>query len=218
MRINADFGQRAIVARSDELWVSSPAAGVDRLMLDRIGEEKARATSIVRYASGSSFARHMHPQGEEFLVLEGVFSDEHRDYPGGSYVRNPPGTGHSPHSEPGCRLLVKLRQFDAGDLTPIVIDTGDGQGWQSDHDVSGDRRPLYRYGSEKVTMRRARAGSRLSLTAGQGGLEWLVVSGAVQFEGTDYPAESWFRFPDGDAIVMNVLEECVIWEKSGHLP
>ena len=65
-------------------------------MLDRIGDEVARATSIVRYAPGSSFARHEHAKGEEFLVLEGIFSDDSGDYPAGFYVRNPPGSGHTP--------------------------------------------------------------------------------------------------------------------------
>ena len=60
-------------------WIASPAGGVDRKMLDRIGDEKARATSIVRYAADSAFPEHEHPLGEEFYVLEGVFSDEHGD-------------------------------------------------------------------------------------------------------------------------------------------
>ena len=68
-------------------WIASPAGGVDRKMLDRIGDEKARATSIVRYAADSAFPEHEHPLGEEFYVLEGVFSDEHGDYPAGTYVQ-----------------------------------------------------------------------------------------------------------------------------------
>ena len=87
MRINADFSQRAIVTPADWCWVGSPESGVERMMLDRIGEEVARATSIVRYAPGSRFPRHEHAKGEEFLVLDGVFSDESGDYGPGAYVR-----------------------------------------------------------------------------------------------------------------------------------
>jgi len=64
-------------------------------MLDRIGEEVAQATSIVRYAAGSHFDRHVHDGGEEILVPHGVFSDEYGDYPAGAYVRNPPGASHT---------------------------------------------------------------------------------------------------------------------------
>ena len=127
MRVNADFTTVAVVDRAGADWIPSPEAGVERIMLDRIGDEVARATSIVRYAPRSSFARHEHAKGEEFLVLDGVFSDNHGDYPAGHYVRNPPGSGHTPYSNDGCRILVKLRQFDDRDLVHVVIDTKDSQ-------------------------------------------------------------------------------------------
>lgn len=82
-----------------------------------ISLEVARATSIVRYAPESRFAEHIHELGEEFLVLEGMFSDEHGDYGAGTYVRNPPGSSHSPYTVDGCTIFVKLRQFDPADLT-----------------------------------------------------------------------------------------------------
>ena len=91
MRVNADFSQRVVVTPGEYSWVASPASGVDRMMLDRIGDEVARATTIVRFRPNSQFEAHTHGGGEEFLVLEGVFSDEHADYPAGTYVRNPIG-------------------------------------------------------------------------------------------------------------------------------
>ncbi len=211
MQINADFSSRAVIERSDELWVESPMKGVDRIMLDRIGEEVARATSIVRYAAGSYFSRHMHPEGEEFLVLEGVFSDEHSDYTTGMYVRNPPGTGHSPHSEDGCRILVKLRQFDAEDLTPVCIDTSDESLWRD------GRLALYQYGDEVVSMQRLADGDVLEETAGPGGVELLVVSGGLEHDGRHFPAESWFRFPQGDNYRLIAVGDVTIWQKTGHL-
>src|SRR5918995_6414183 len=124
MKINADLRQRAVV-HSDELpWVDSPLPGVQRRMLERDGEEVARATSIVRYAPDSHFSAHTHGGGEEFLVLDGVFQDEHGDYPAGSYVRNPPTTRHTPGSEPGCVIFVKLWQFDPTDRTEVRIEIG----------------------------------------------------------------------------------------------
>src|SRR5262249_42032435 len=104
-------------------WVPSPMAGVERRMLDRIGDEVARATSIVRYAAGSRFSPHTHGGGEEFLVLEGVFQDEHGEFPAGSYIRNPPTSRHTPGSAPGCVLFVKLWQFDPADRKEVKLDT-----------------------------------------------------------------------------------------------
>src|ERR1700752_4036772 len=124
MNLNADFAARAAVHSARLDWTPSPIPGVDRRMLDRIGEELARATSIVRYAPLSHFSPHTHGGGEEFLVLDGVFQDEHGDYPPGSYVRNPPTTRPKPGSAPGCPIFVKLWQFDAADRTEVRIDTG----------------------------------------------------------------------------------------------
>ncbi len=124
MELNADFSQRAAVHAAKLPWTPSPMAGVHRRMLDRIGDEVARATSIVRYAPHSHFSPHTHGGGEEFLVLDGVFQDEHGDYPAGSYVRNPPTTRHTPGSEPGCVIFVKLWQFDPHDRTEVRIETG----------------------------------------------------------------------------------------------
>ena len=111
MKINANFDQVAFEHSADMPWVASPMPGVSRRMLDRIGDEVARATSIVRYDPGSHFSSHVHSGGEEFLVLEGVFQDEYGDYPAGTYVRNPVNTEHTPASAPGCEIFVKLWQF-----------------------------------------------------------------------------------------------------------
>src|SRR5271170_573716 len=122
MELNADFTRRAIVHAARLDWMTSPIAGVDRRMLDRIGEEVARATSIVRYAPGSRFSPHMHGGGEEFLVLEGVFQDEHGEFPADYYIRNPPTSSHTPRSTLGCTIFVKLWQFDPDDRTHVRID------------------------------------------------------------------------------------------------
>ena len=96
MEINSDLDQTAHLSAQDFNWVPSPLPGVERVMLDRVGGEVAVATTVVRYAPGSYFDPHGHALGEEFIVLDGVFSDEHGDFPAGSYVRNPPGTSQAP--------------------------------------------------------------------------------------------------------------------------
>lgn len=212
MRLNADFSERARVTPADELWQGSPESGVDRLMLDRIGDEVARATSIVRYAAGSSFAQHEHAMGEEFLVLEGVFSDASGDYPAGTYVRNPPGTSHAPFSEHGCRILVKLRQFDDADLVQFSIDTLDDTLWD---DV--DRLPLHAFGSERVQMRRLAPHAVLAIEPADTGTEVLVVDGALQFSGEVFHDETWFRFPPGDSAALTATQPTTVWMKTGHL-
>lgn len=217
MRINADFDRPALVIPRDDDWVCSPETGVDRLMLDRVGDEVARATSIVRYAPGSSFPGHLHAKGEEFLVLDGVFSDENGDYPSGTYVRNPPGSRHAPRSDNGCRILVKLRQFEPHDLAPVTIDTNDGSLWQ---DAGGAtlRLALHNFGNEHVEMRRITAGKELVLDGESGGAELLVVHGALWFGPTRLRDEGWLRLPRGCSEVLLAEQDTIAWVKTGHLP
>ncbi|MCZ6886223.1 MAG: cupin domain-containing protein, partial [Alphaproteobacteria bacterium] len=123
MEINANFDERAVVNTRDMDWISSPSSGVDRIMLDRIGGEVARATSIVRFDPGSVFPMHGHGGGEEVLVREGTFSDEFGDFGPGFYLRNPVGTSHTPFTREGCTIFVKLWQFQDGDTESLKIDT-----------------------------------------------------------------------------------------------
>jgi hypothetical protein len=213
MRINADFSKKAAVVPDNAQWICSPESGVDRRMLDRIGDEVARATSVVRYRSGSSFPRHEHAKGEEFLVLEGIFSDETGDFPTGSYVRNPPGSGHAPHSEGGCRILVKLRQFDPVDLRQFSVDTRETKNW----DAQSDTLLLHEFETEKVQMQNILAGESLAIVAKEPGTEIFVVEGLVELDGQQFPNESWLRFPAGSADVLTATTDTLIWIKTGHL-
>jgi len=218
MRINAEFSEKAVAIPKESDWVCSPESGVDRLMLDRIGDEVARATSIVRYAPGSSFSRHEHAAGEEFLVLDGVFSDDHGNYGVGTYVRNPPGSGHAPYSKDGCRILVKLRQFDAQDLSPVVIDTSDDSEWQKLSGSGPDTLPLHEFGSERVMMIRLEEGESFPIESDPGGLEILVITGSINDDGIELAAESWLRFPAGQPNRLLASSACLLWVKMGHLP
>jgi len=213
MRINADFGQKATLIAADAQWICSPESGVDRRMLDRVGDEVARATSVVRYAPGSSFPRHEHVKGEEFLVLEGVFSDETGDFPVGSYVRNPPGSGHAPHSVAGCRILVKLRQFDPSDLRQFSVDTRDAKHWGG----HANALILHEFDTECVQMRKIRTGEELAIKPQYLGTEIFVVEGLIESSGQQFPDESWLRFPPGSAEKLAAIVDTLIWIKTGHL-
>lgn len=215
MELNADFSQRVLIHSEDMPWKASPMPGVDRRMLDRIGDEVARATSIVRYAPGSRFSAHTHTGGEEFIVLEGVFQDEHGDYPAGTYVRNPPTTSHTPGAEDGCTIFVKLWQFDPEDrnqfrkkMNSDLAKSGDGISAQLLHE---DDRETVRF----VTLA---PGAALDETP-QGGAELLMISGEA-VEGQDtLGTGAWLRLPQGAPLHITAGNEgAAFWIKTGHLP
>jgi anti-sigma factor ChrR (cupin superfamily) len=217
MQLNADFTQRAVVHAATLDWTPSPIAGVERRMLDRIGGEVARATSIVRYAPHSRFSRHTHEGGEEFFVLEGVFQDEHGDYPAGSYVRNPPTSAHTPGSEPGCTIFVKLRQFAATDRTQVRIDTTQCA-YQRDSSRAGvEVMPLFKDEHEVVVLERWRAGTHVSLQS-TAGLELVVLDGSFTDGSDHFLYQSWLRLPPGSAVRAEVGSQgCRVWIKTRHL-
>jgi anti-sigma factor ChrR (cupin superfamily) len=217
--INADFSQRVVIATDELPWIPSPMAGVERRPLDRIGGEVARATSLVRYAPGSNFPPHDHALGEEFLVIDGVFSDEHGDYPAGTYVRNPPGSRHSPRTGPGCVIFVKLRQMPVTERERVVIDTGAAE-WQEGFAPGHARLSLYSAGpdGETVTMERLDAGAGLPAYDCKGGEELLLISGDLADDEHSYPVGTWIRSPDVYHQGLHSRHGAVYWVKRGHLP
>lgn len=214
MDLNTDFNTRVVV-HSDQLdWTPSPMPGVDRRMLDRIGGEVARATSIVRYAPNSAFSQHTHTGGEEFIVLDGVFQDEHGDYPVGTYVRNPPTTAHTPKSENGCTIFVKLWQFDMADRTQFRKDMAKDLG----KPVAGiATTELHRDAFEIVTYNQLDAGATLT-NADDGGIEVLVIKGTATERGTVLSKGSWLRAPSGEKLSITAGQDgATLWIKTGHL-
>ena len=216
MQINADLTQRACVDSESIAWVNSPLPGVQRRMLERDGAEVARATSIVRYAAGSFFDFHTHDAGEEFLVLEGVFSDEMGDFPAGMYVRNPVGSRHKPHSENGTTILVKLRQFDPADQTFVRIDTHTSA-WLPEPASGIEIMPLHHFGNERVRLERWPAGTVLPEHQHPGGEEIFVLQGSFSDAEGRYPQGYWLRSPDGSSHAPASAEGCVLFVKTGHL-
>jgi len=216
MEVNADYTRRVVEKAAAAEWRASPAPGVERRMLDRVGDEIAVATSVVRYMPGSRFPVHEHERGEEFLVLEGVFSDASGDYGRGCYVRNPPGTSHAPWTDPGATILVKLRQFDGGDLREVAIDTT-AAAWENGPGPGIRILRLHEFGNEEVLMCRLAAGTDVPPRDVPDGEEIYVVSGVLVDAEDTYGADTWIRNPPGRAAAYSAPEDAVIWLKRGHL-
>ena len=209
MQIRADLSQRALVNPDDWQWVDSPQRGVRRVMLDRQGDEVAVATSFVRYAPESRFPGHDHARGEEFLVLEGEFADEHGRYPPGTYIRNPPGSHHAPFSYHGCLIWVKLRQFHPEDGVQMALTL------DSAPPTSGQRRRLlHEHGDEQVMEITASGGSRIELEAQTVAQEVLVLEGRLTVDGSVLEPLSWLRVPAGEGRTLISEAACRLFWKT----
>ncbi len=215
--LNTDFTQRVVTHALDANWSPSALVGVERRMLDRIGAEMGRATSIVRYAPGAAFHPHTHAGGEEILVLEGIFSDEHGDYPADTYLRNPPGTTHQPHSLNGCMIFVKLWQFAADDSQAVHCNTRLAE-WHPGLVPGLSVLPLHDHDGVNTALVRWAPHSRFNAHVHPGGEEILVLEGVFRDEDGVYPKGSWLRNPCGSHHAPYTGEEgALIYVKLGHL-
>ena len=217
MRLHADPLERIVLHTPDLGWAPSPAPGVRRRMLDRIGGEFAVATSIVEYAPGSAFASHAHPGGEELFVLSGCFADEHGEHPEGTYLRNPPGSSHAPRSPGGCTLFVKLCQFTAGDDQVLRVHTPTAT-WLPGLVAGLSVLPLHDHDGISTALVRWAPQTRFGAHTHPGGEEILVLAGTFHDEHGTYPAGTWIRSPRYSAHTPFTGDDgALIYVKVGHV-
>jgi anti-sigma factor ChrR (cupin superfamily) len=216
MKLNDDLSRRVVIRSADLPWQPSPVVGVQRRLLARGGGENATATSIVRYDAGASFPSHPHPQGEEIVVLDGEFADEHGIYPAGTYIKNPPGSSHAPISAAGCTLFVKLRQLEPGDSERVVVRPSDWR-WQPGLVQGLEVLALSQYGTTHTALVRWAPGTFFNKHQHHGGEEILVLEGTFQDEYADYPSGTWLRSPHRSTHQPYSEPGCLIFVKVGHL-
>jgi quercetin dioxygenase-like cupin family protein len=228
MKIHSNFRIFAATNFDPSKYIASPAYGVNRFMLDRIGEEKARATTIVEYRPNSKFPEHTHIGGEEFLVLEGTFKDQFGEFPTGTYVRNPIGSKHAPWvDEDGCTIMVKLLQMaDTREGTdPLHVDVDRAKTERGTATDYGTVLELYSNEQTGEQVQMCWLDANKSFTVDdrcRGGEELFVVTGSL-FLGNEerYQKWGWLRFPvDGDERRSQLRagsEGAQVYRKTGHL-
>ena len=217
MNFNSDFTKKAVLHTNDLEWMASPATGVSRKYLDRIGDEVGRATSIVRYEPNAFFDAHTHEGGEEIFVLDGVFSDEGGDHPAGTYIRNPPNSKHTPHSKDGCVLFVKLRQFHLDDISTIRIDTNAAT-WYPGLVPGLSVMPLHEFDGVGTALVKWAPDTIFNPHVHPGGEEIFVLQGVFHDEHGSYPTGTWIRSPRySKHAPFTKSEGALIYVKTGHL-
>jgi anti-sigma factor ChrR (cupin superfamily) len=216
MKLHTDFKIKVTVNTESVPWAASPVKDVDRKMLERDGDEVARATSLVRYAPNSRFTTHQHDLGEEFFVLDGVFQDELGQYPAGTYVKNPTGSSHTPFTETGCTLFVKLRYQDPSDDKRVVINT-QLAAWHQGLVPGLTVMPLSTFVTTNTALVRWAPGTYFNPHRHFGGEEIFVVDGVFEDEHGRYPKGYWLRSPHMSVHKPFSVEGCTILVKTGHL-
>jgi len=215
MIVNADYSKKIVMNHHDLPWISGAESGIERRVLERNGDEFAKTTSIVRYQPGAGFQNHTHEYGEEILVLTGTLSDASGDHSAGTYMMNPPGSVHAPHSKTGCMLFVKSRHLGPDQVEREVLNTKTALWYQGM--VPGlNVMPLMRQGSGSTLVKWAPQ-TYFNAHRHHGGEEIFVVDGVFEDEYGRYPAGSWIRSPHMSDHQPFSKEGCTIFVKTGHL-
>ena len=216
--LNQNFHEKVVMQSSQFESVPSPCDGVIRTLLERSEDsEYAISTTLVEFQPDSRFDEHIHDQGEELFVLEGTFSDEYGDYPEGTYIRNPNGTKHSPFSKKGCKLFVKLRQFDNKDDKRIIINTNK-QSWLPGLVKGLEVMPLHNFEHENTALVKWDKNTQFNFHQHFGGEEILVLNGTFYDEFGSYPKLTWIRNPHMSKHTPYTLDDgALIFVKTGHL-
>ena len=216
--LNQDFTKRVVINTLIEEWHASPSSGVERLYLERDNMgEFAKASSIVKFQPGSEFEEHIHDNGEEIFVLDGIFSDQYGDYPKGTYLRNPHNSNHVPFSKDGCKIFVKLRQFKKGDNISIIKNTLNSE-WIQGLVPGLKVMPLHEYQTEHAAMVKWEPNTRFNAHKHWGGEEIYVVDGVFYDQFGAYPKGTWIRSPHlSEHQPFTRSEGALIFVKTGHL-
>jgi anti-sigma factor ChrR (cupin superfamily) len=110
-QFTADDTQRVMIDTRSARWHPGMVPGLSVLPLHEHGPEHV---ALVRWAPLTRFRHHHHWGGEEILVLDGVFEDEHGTYPKGSWLRSPHLSEHNPFTGPdGALIYVKIGHLGA---------------------------------------------------------------------------------------------------------
>jgi anti-sigma factor ChrR (cupin superfamily) len=97
--------ERVVIDTRAARWYQGMVPGLTVLPLH---EGDPEHVALVRWAPFTRFRRHHHWGGEEILVLDGVFEDEHGRYPQGSWLRSPHMSEHNPFTgADGALIYVK---------------------------------------------------------------------------------------------------------------
>ncbi len=202
-------------------WQASPAPGVSRKRLyradARAGATRA-VTSLVRYAPGARFPQHPHPGGEEILVLDGVFCDQMGRWPAGTLLLHPEGYSHSPYSEEGCLLLVRLQQYAGVDRYKLALNLN-LLPWETCTLTGIERKQLYAQNAypDWLSLEQWPSCCEPGLRVYQGGAEIFVLEGELCDESGCHGAGCWLRFAAGAQHRPYSPEGCLLYIRQGQL-
>lgn len=216
MKFNDDISLRAVLHSSELPWIDSRLPGIQSKLLEDRADEASRLTAIVRHGANTPPETHIHPLGQEILVLDGVYEDDAGSYGAGTYIRNPPGSSRTARSSAGCTLFVKNNYLAPEDNQRTIVDTRNAD-WFEGLVTGLTVLPLAEFGTRHAALVRWAPKTKFNPHRHYGGEEILVLEGVFEDEFGRYPAGTWMRSPHMSAHHPFSVNGCLILVMTGHL-
>jgi len=103
-QFHPDDNEVVVITKQQRQW----RAGIGGLKVCSLHGFQTQNTALVWWPCDEVFQLHRHYGGEEILVLDGEFCDEHGHYPQHSWIRSPHLSQHHPYVEREALILVKV--------------------------------------------------------------------------------------------------------------
>jgi quercetin dioxygenase-like cupin family protein len=100
----------AIVKTSSDTkqWKPLPNAPGNFLKILRLDKETGQQAILLRMEPGAHYPSHIHPGGEDVLVLEGSVQLGADRLARGDYLYTPPGGIHAASTREGCTMFITV--------------------------------------------------------------------------------------------------------------
>lgn len=192
-------------------WQDCQQAGVSRRVLHVEPDAGGCYSMLYRLAPGAQLPSARQGDGQEVLVLAGSWETAQGRLEFGGYALQPAAQTQAGHCTEACTLLVRRGATVGAAQSPVQI-AFDAQPW-----LPGAGKLLVKPLSEGTAFVFWPAMERFQAHKHWGGEEIYVLSGQFEDEHGKYPAGTWMQSPHLSAHHPFVVEETLIFVKTGHL-
>lgn len=179
-------------------------------------DESGLESALIRLSPDTPLLELPAAWGAEIIVLEGSLTLHEGTLMAGAYARRPPGCVEARSGSTGCTLFLRSGPFASADREVVHTQFQD-QPWlpgQGNLEV----KPLHSFEGEGTALVHWPPGERFVPHQHWGGEEIFVLSGTFQDEHGSYPQGTWLQSPHLSSHHPFVVEDTVIFVKTGHLP
>ena len=204
--MNSNYDQKVLIDTKTLPWEATSAKGV---FIKHLSYKDDTQTALIKLEKNSVLSQVPQSNSVEIFVLEGTYVNEFGKFAQGTYLRLPKEDESLVTSSDGCIIFRKINYFD--DDQTMIVPTSSSQ-WLSGQG-NLEVLPLH----QQTALVKWPKNEKFIPHKHWGGEEIFVLKGVFMDEHGKYPQGSWIRSPHLSVHFPYVVEETIIFVKTGHL-